>query len=597
MNRLERRLLTKKKPILNQALSELLQLAENKYLKGELKDASELCQEASALSPLDAKPFHLLALIYLQQGDFTKSGKNILEAITRNDTDTNIHSDCSAIMNILGRFQEAEAASRHAIDLKSKNCDAYCNLAVSLQMQKRTQEAKDVFVNTLKKHPNNERLRANFGNFLFFEEEIISSIEEFTKVLKIFPNNILAQATMALALEKVGEFKAAQIIINNAYKENQKDPNICYAYGCVSLSQGLFERAKEAFKSAKRIQPLFAVSEIGLAKVSLAIGDAKNASKHIQKALQLDPKSGESYLLLIRSRNNTLNSKEKNSVENIISSNSIKNQQKIYAYRALGESAILNKGVLESLNFFDSAKNLHKEMLIKNEIFFSEIDFKKAAKRLQDFSNIAKTSGRNYNKKSDVKPVFVMGSFDLGSKIIAESLSEKLYRLPIPFENLLEDFPNCISDMNEAKVDSLRDEIHDYYNWQLNEEIMPVFINSTNLFSMWVMKVLFQETKIVFFKSSLQQESISSYFYNYDVSSPWSTSKESIKIYYKVESEVISLWQSLFPSSYLELDILTSFTNWQSSKKVIEKFLNKKPIKNLNNSLKFNRLETLTVVP
>ena len=59
---------------------------KKKVLKNELKEAAELCQDVMASNPLNAEPYHLYALILLRQNKLQEAGKNILEAITRNDT-------------------------------------------------------------------------------------------------------------------------------------------------------------------------------------------------------------------------------------------------------------------------------------------------------------------------------------------------------------------------------------------------------------------------------------------------------------------------------------------------------------------------------
>ena len=93
----------------------MLTKAEAHLEAGRTDEAEELCKDVTARAPLDAEAFHMLAMIAYQDGRLEEAGNAILEAITRNDTDIAMHANCGAIMNMLGRSQEAEAACRHVI--------------------------------------------------------------------------------------------------------------------------------------------------------------------------------------------------------------------------------------------------------------------------------------------------------------------------------------------------------------------------------------------------------------------------------------------------------------------------------------------------
>ena len=100
------------------AAKELLKQARASLEAGNLGLAEKQFRALTQRDPLNAEPFHMLALIAYQGGRFAEAGEMILEAITRDDSDPLIHANCGAILNVLGRAMEAEAASRHAIALK-----------------------------------------------------------------------------------------------------------------------------------------------------------------------------------------------------------------------------------------------------------------------------------------------------------------------------------------------------------------------------------------------------------------------------------------------------------------------------------------------
>ena len=87
-----------------------MDMAKTSMDDGDNKTAEVTLLEAAAIDNTKAGPYHLMALIAYQNGRLEESGDKILEAVTRNDHDPVIHSDCGAIMNTLGRPAEAEAA-------------------------------------------------------------------------------------------------------------------------------------------------------------------------------------------------------------------------------------------------------------------------------------------------------------------------------------------------------------------------------------------------------------------------------------------------------------------------------------------------------
>ena len=121
--------------------------------EGDMVAAERECQSAIVIDPLAASPYHLLAHIAYSQGRLQNAGDNILEAATRDDKDLEIHSDCGAIMNTLGRGAEAEAACRYVLECNPEHIQARNNLSVALDLQGRWIEALAECDDVLLKQP------------------------------------------------------------------------------------------------------------------------------------------------------------------------------------------------------------------------------------------------------------------------------------------------------------------------------------------------------------------------------------------------------------------------------------------------------------
>ena len=148
------------------AAAGLLRKARATMEAGDLAQAEIEFRAVTEGDNANAEAFHMLALIAYQQGRIEDAGEMILEAITRNDDDPALHANCGAIMNLLGRPMEAEAASRHALEMKPDYEEAHNNLAVALEVQGRLDEALESGLKAIELNPEYaEMARKRIGDY------------------------------------------------------------------------------------------------------------------------------------------------------------------------------------------------------------------------------------------------------------------------------------------------------------------------------------------------------------------------------------------------------------------------------------------------
>ena len=182
---------------------------------GDLDAAKSLLTSATKIAPNSSEPFHMQALIFYSEGRIEDAGEKILEAITRDDTNPILHANCGAIMNLLGRPQEAEAACRHAIDLDPSNAEPHNNLAISLDVQGRLIESQEAAIIAIELDPQYLEACITLGNILMRVGEPLTAIDSYRAAIRIDPNAVLARANLAVALKEIGQKDLAE-------KERQK---------------------------------------------------------------------------------------------------------------------------------------------------------------------------------------------------------------------------------------------------------------------------------------------------------------------------------------------------------------------------------------
>ena len=279
----------------NPAAQALIQKAQTHLDDGEADTAKSLLLEAKQLDPLNAEPFHMLALIAYSEGRIDDAGELILDAITRDDTDPVLHGNCGAIMNLLGRPWEAEAACRHVIELDPKNAEAHNNLAVSLEVQGRLDEAQDSAVRAIELNPGYVEACTNLGNILLRAGEPLTAADAYRAAIKIDSGTLMARANLAIALREAGELDAAE-------KECRKalDINPGFAEGHNSLGNVLKEKedwpgACEAFETAIGLREGYADAMLNLAGVLFKSGDVQGAQAKYRDILKMNENLSEAH--------------------------------------------------------------------------------------------------------------------------------------------------------------------------------------------------------------------------------------------------------------------------------------------------------------
>ncbi|MBT3305177.1 MAG: tetratricopeptide repeat protein, partial [Alphaproteobacteria bacterium] len=248
--------------------------------------AKEKLLEATKADSLNAEPFHMLALIAYSEGRMEDAGEMILEATTRNDSDPAMHANCGAIMNLLGRPQEAEAACRHVIDLDPYNAEAYNNLAVSLEVQGRLDEAQDAAIQAIELNPGYVEACTNLGNIMLRAGEPMTAAEAYRAAIKINPVALMARANLAIALREAGELDLAEAECRAAIKIN---PNFAEGYnslGNVLKEKENWQAASEAFETAIDLRDGYADAMLNLAGVLFKSGDLQEAEGKYRNILE-----------------------------------------------------------------------------------------------------------------------------------------------------------------------------------------------------------------------------------------------------------------------------------------------------------------------
>ncbi|NQU62007.1 MAG: tetratricopeptide repeat protein [Rhodospirillales bacterium] len=438
----------------------LLQKAKANLDAGNLAVAEQGFLAVTKADPLDAEAFHMLALIAYQDGRLEQAGEMILEATTRNDDDASLHANCGAIMNLLGRPLEAEAASRHSIDLNSEQAEAHNNLAVALEVQGRLDEALKAGTRSIEINPDYPEAHINLGNLKLRMTNVAGAIESYREAIRSAPDNAMARANLATALREAGDLDAAEsecrkaIEIKPGYAEAHNSlANVFIAREDWEAAQKSLEVAIKArenyldahlnlagvlYKSRKIEDAIGKYQKIienydslpeahtGLGVVLLAAGRLDEAVENFKTAVKAKPTLGQAQYNLATAVGKDMTEVEISGLRELLAGRGLGDQDRARIHFSLGE-IFDQKGNWESaFTDFEAGNQLMKDRLARaNKLFDADAFDKRVNKILSYYTPDLLAKRKDWGDATE-QPVFIVGMPRSGTTLVEQILTSHL---------------------------------------------------------------------------------------------------------------------------------------------------------------------------
>ena len=269
--------------------------AARKLDAGDVAAAEALLDKAIAADPRHAEAHHLMGLLDYRAGRFVDAAERMLEAATLDENNPVFNANCAAVLNLIGRAPEAEAASRHAIELKPDYAEAYNSLAVALDVQNRRTEAIAAAAKAVDLRPDYVEAHINLGNVHMRGGDMAAAQGAYERALGIAPENAMARANLAAALRRRGDLAAAEREAREAVRLN---PNYAEGQAILALvlkDLGDYDDAVQAIETAISLRPGFAEAHVNLGALRYQMGDAEAAEAAYKKAVEIAPKFADAH--------------------------------------------------------------------------------------------------------------------------------------------------------------------------------------------------------------------------------------------------------------------------------------------------------------
>lgn len=263
-----------------------LRLLQNKDAEGEklLRQSLEMAPAMDAVQPLLG--------LYQKQKDPAKALALLDAQLARAPNNSNFHYFKGLVLADTKRVEEAAQEIQRAVDLDSSNIAALHSLA-SLQVQEgHAEKAVATYEEGLKRNPGDMRVTMLLATMYDQTGNWQKAEEGYKKVLVAQPDNPLAANNLAYAMLERGE--NADVALTLAQKARQglpEAPTTADTLAWAYYRKGAYRSAVDLLEEAVRKAPDNANFQYHLGMTYKELNDRTNAKAHLERSLQLNPKS------------------------------------------------------------------------------------------------------------------------------------------------------------------------------------------------------------------------------------------------------------------------------------------------------------------
>ena len=189
-----------------------------------------------------------------------------------------------------------DRTGRVAADLPA-SARAHYNYGAVLQQLGRFDEAEKEYQATLQIDPSYMKVYVNMASLLMSKSKLDEAKKYYDRAIQLDPSSGEVHAGYAYLLERLGRADEARAEYENAIRVTPKKSaaRLFYTYGAFLDKRGELDAAIAQYQSALEVDPNLADAHSELATALLTKGDSQKAEAHYLEAARLDPKRADTH--------------------------------------------------------------------------------------------------------------------------------------------------------------------------------------------------------------------------------------------------------------------------------------------------------------
>jgi Tfp pilus assembly protein PilF len=174
---------------------------------------------------------------------------------------------------------------------------AHYNYGAVLQQLGRFDEAEKEYQATLRIDPSYMKVYVNMASLLMSKSKLDEAKKYYDRAIQLDPSSGEVHAGYAYLLERLGRADEARAEYENAIRVTPKKSaaRLFYTYGAFLDKRGELDAAIAQYQSALEVDPNLADAHSELATALLTKGDSQKAEAHYLEAARLDPKRADTH--------------------------------------------------------------------------------------------------------------------------------------------------------------------------------------------------------------------------------------------------------------------------------------------------------------
>ena len=173
--------------------------------------------------------------------------------------------------------------------------DLVLNNAARLHEQGRLDEAEAMYRQLLEIAPEHAGVLYLLGMLAMQKKSFDSAIELLYKAVRLAPDVVAYEFTLAQALQDSGRPKEALEHYKTVLAKDDSLPETYHNMGIIYRFQGETEEAKRMFRKAISLRPEFSSAYVNLALIERDAGDSEQALTLLEQAVKADSANAEAY--------------------------------------------------------------------------------------------------------------------------------------------------------------------------------------------------------------------------------------------------------------------------------------------------------------
>lgn len=261
---------------------------------------ADLLSAANRRSPLSAKGLRLLGLAQEAEGNLNNAHATLTHVYEMDSSWAAPLVDLARIALAQKKYREALGYLAHARALEPQNASLAYEFGLVCVKLGLLDETIKAMGNAVKLAPDNPEYNLSMGlisSFGFNPETAIPFLKKYHAMRPSDPEGLLALGT---GYFRAGDLSEASVWLQRAAKHPRTEGRAHYFLGRILFQHGEYHRAIEQLEESKKVQSNRADVYVELGKSYIHLKEYALAEKVLDRAIQLDPKSYNANLALLR---------------------------------------------------------------------------------------------------------------------------------------------------------------------------------------------------------------------------------------------------------------------------------------------------------